>query len=193
MVSWDGEKPSKPKKRRSQKCTKKGSLFWTPIEASRGKKGKIRYVLNGISENMTCPDFGGQKNSDISGRMEVEKSLFERVAPTPRNPYKTSAKPLPPRGIWTHPGDQIPLFESLNVTKFPSYSIYIYRERERCLSLSLSYHTLSPNHSLPLSQSFSLSPPIPLSKSLSRNTFYTHTPTIFAPKYLTHAKGHPHT
>ena len=95
MVSWDGEKPSKPKKRRSQKCTKKGSLFWTPIEASRGKKGKIRYVLNGISENPTCPDFGGQKNSDISGRMEVEKSLFERVAPTPRNPYKTSAKPLP--------------------------------------------------------------------------------------------------
>ena len=81
MVSWDGEKPSQTEEAPQPKVyKKKRSLFWTPIEASQGKKGKIRYVLNGISENPTCPDFGGQKNSDISGRMEVEKSLFERVA-----------------------------------------------------------------------------------------------------------------
>ena len=94
MVSWDGQKPSKPKKQGPQKCTKKSPLFWTRIEASRGKKGKIRYVLSGFSANPTYPEFCGQKNSDFSGRMEVAKSLFERVAPTPRNPYKTSAKPL---------------------------------------------------------------------------------------------------
>ena len=74
--------------------------------------------------------------------MEVAKSLFERVAPTPRNPYKTSAKTAS-RGIWTHPGDQIPLPGRQNVTRFPSYNIYIYIYLSLSLYLSLSVCPLS--------------------------------------------------
>ena len=126
MVSWDGKKPSKPKKQDPQKCTKKGPLFWTPIEASRGKKGKIRYVLNGFSANPTYPEFCGQKNSDFSGRMEVALSLFERVAPTPRNPYKTSAKPLLGESGRT-PGTRFPFLEGkMWPDSPPTACIYIY-------------------------------------------------------------------
>ena len=39
----------------------------------------------------------------------------------PKNKHETAR-----RVIWTHPGDQIPLLWSQNVTKSPSYSIYIY-------------------------------------------------------------------
>ena len=42
--------------------------------------------------------------------MEVAKSLFERVAPTPPNPYKTSAKPLPGESGRT-PGTRFPFLE----------------------------------------------------------------------------------
>ena len=98
------------------------------VEASQGKKGKIRYVLNGISENPTYPDFSGQKNSDFSGRMEVTISLFERVAPTPRNPYKTSAKPLPGESGRT-PGTRSPFPEGKMWPDSPPTAyrdIYIY-------------------------------------------------------------------
>ena len=117
---------SKPKKQGPQKCTKKNPLFWTPIEASRGKKGKIRYVLNGFSANPTYLEFCGQKNSDFSGRMEVALSLSERVAPTPRNPYKTSAKPLLGESGRT-PGTRFPFLEGKVWPDSPPRAyIYIY-------------------------------------------------------------------
>ena len=113
------------------KVYKKNPLFWTRIEASRGKKGKIRYVLSGFSANPTYPEFCGQKNSDFSGRMEVAKSLFERVAPTPRNPYKTSANPLLGESGRT-PGTRFPFLEGkMWPDSPPTAYIYIPSYRER--------------------------------------------------------------
>ena len=76
------------------KSVQKCALFGTRFEASRAKKGKIRYVLNGISEILAYPNFDGQKNRDFFARQEVAKSLSERAALSPRNPYKTSTKAL---------------------------------------------------------------------------------------------------
>ena len=124
MVSWDGEKPSKPKKQRGQKCTKKGSLFWTPIEASRGKKGKIRYVLNGISENPTYPDFGGQKivtfqaawrwqNHYLSASLRHHETPIKQARNRFQGNLDAPRGPNPP--LWEPKCDQIPLLQHIYI------------------------------------------------------------------------------
>ena len=128
--------------------------------------------LNGFSANPTYPEFCGQKNSDFSGRMEVALSLFERVAPTPRNPYKTSAKPLLGESGRT-PGTRFPFLEGkMWPDSPPTADIYIYIS----LSLSLPSLSLYISPSLPLSLSIYIYIYISLSIPLSIYIYiYIHT------------------
>ena len=125
MVSWDGQKPSKPKRHRPQKCTKTCLLSGCRFEAPRAKKGKktLRFKRNFRISSPThfgwfkkWGDFGAQRGGKIA--ICARHSVSTKP---PENKRETAG-----RVIWTHPRDQIPLLWSQNVTKSPSYSIYIY-------------------------------------------------------------------
>ena len=125
MVSWDGEKPSEPKRHRPQKCTKTCLLSGCRFQGSRAKKGKIRYVLNGISEILAHPNLKGPKKHPMFYAQRGRKiAIWARhsVSTKPLENKRETAR----RVIWTHPWDQIPLLKRQNGTRSPSYSIYIY-------------------------------------------------------------------
>ena len=77
-----------------QNCTKIPPLFQRKIVTTRAEKAQKHYVLNGFAEMLVSRVFKREPNGPSRDLIQTAGTLFYRTPNRPRNPLKTSAKPL---------------------------------------------------------------------------------------------------